>query len=112
MMLTTVVANSARMVRLENAPEYFPLLFSVIKIGDVAMVGVPGEPFTPVGTQIKDTDGYKLILPCCNTNAKEGYFPMEDSYVEGGYEACTSNYKKGSAEKIIAEFKKILNELL
>ena len=112
MMLTTVVANSARMVRLENAPEFFPLLFSVIKIGDVALVGVPGEPFTPVGTQIKDTDGYKLILPCCNTNAKEGYFPMEDSYVEGGYEACTSNYKKGSAEKIIAEFKKILNELL
>jgi hypothetical protein len=112
MMLTTVVANSARMVRLENAPEFFPLLFSVVKIGDVALVGVPGEPFTPVGTQIKDTDGYKLILPCCNTNAKEGYFPMEDSYVEGGYEACTSNYKKGSAEKIIAEFKKILNELL
>lgn len=112
MMLTTVVADAARKVRLENAPDFFPLLFSAIKIGDVAFMGIPGEPFTPVGTEIKNTEGYKLILPCCNTNAKEGYFPMIDSYKEGGYEARGSNYKEGTAEKIIEESKKILKEML
>ncbi len=112
MMLTTVLADSARKVRLENAPEFFPLMFSVIKIGDVALYGIPGEPFTPVGTSIKETEGYKLILPCCNTNGKEGYFPMMDSYEEGGYEAKSSSYKAGSAEKIIEESKKILKGLL
>ena len=51
-------------------------------------------------------------MPCCNTNAKEGYFPMIDSYKEGGYEAKSSNYKEGAAEKIIEESKKILMEML
>ena len=112
MMLTTVLADSARKVRLENAPDYFQLLFSAIKIGDVAFYGIPGEPFTPVGTSIKETEGYKLILPCINTNGKEGYFPMMDSYEEGGYEAKGSNYKAGSAEIIIEKSKEILKDLL
>jgi hypothetical protein len=112
MMLTTVVADAMRKVRLENAPEFFPLLFSAIRIGCVAFLGIPGEPFTPVGRQIKETDGYKLIFPCCNTNAKEGYFPMLDAYQEGGYEAKSSNFKAGSAEILVQESKKILKDLL
>jgi hypothetical protein len=112
MMLTTVVADAARKVRLENAPDNFPLLFSAIKIGSLAFMGLPGEPFTAVGLGVKQTEGYKLILPCCNTNAKEGYFPMMDSYEEGGYEARGSNYKAGAAEKMIEESKKLLTDLL
>ncbi|MBQ8426288.1 MAG: hypothetical protein IJX16_00800 [Clostridia bacterium] len=111
MMLTTVVAEAARMVRLENAPEYFPLLFSVIAIGKVAFFGIPGEPFTGVGRGLKEAEGWDLILPCCNTNAKEGYFPMQDAYDEGGYEARSSNFKSGTAERIIKEGLEILAEL-
>ena len=111
MMLTTVVAEAARMVRLENAPETFPMLFSAIKIGPVAFFGIPGEPFTGVGRALKETEGYDLVLPTCNTNAKEGYFPMIEAYVEGGYEAKSSNFKAGVAEIIIEEGKKILTEM-
>ena len=112
MMLTTVVAEAGRMVRLENAPDNFPLLFSAIKIGPVAFFGIPGEPFTGVGRALKETSGYELIIPNCNTNAKEGYFPMIDSYIEGGYEARSSNFKAGVAERIIEEGQKILTEML
>ena len=111
MMLTTVVAESARMVRLENAPDTFPMLFSAVAIGDVALFGIPGEPFTGVGRAIKEAKGWKSVLPCCNTNAKEGYFPMIDSYLEGGYEARSSNFKAGVAEKIIEIGLEILSEL-
>ncbi|MBO5927154.1 MAG: hypothetical protein J6Q38_06355 [Clostridia bacterium] len=111
MMLTTVVAEAGRMVRLENAPDYFPMLFSAVKIGNVALFGIPGEPFNGIGMGLKETEGYDLILPCCITNAYEGYFPMQDSYDEGGYEARSSNFKAGVAEKIIEEGKKILSEL-
>ncbi len=111
MMLTTVVAEAARMVRLENAPEMFPMLFSAIKVGPIAFFGIPGEPFTGVGRALKETEGYDLILPTCNTNAKEGYFPMIDSYLEGGYEARSSNFKAGVAERIIEEGKKILSSM-
>ena len=111
MMLTTVVAEAARMVRLENAPDTFPMIFSAVSIGDVALFGIPGEPFNGVGRGLKEAPGWKLVLPCCLTNASEGYFPMMDSYEEGGYEARSSNFKAGVAEKIIEEGKEILASL-
>ncbi len=111
MMLTTVVAEAGRMVRLENGPEFFPMLFFALAIGDVVFFGIPGEPFTGIGRGIKETDGWKMICPTCLTNGSEGYFPMIDSYDEGGYEARSSNFKAGVAEKIVEEAKIILNEV-
>ena len=108
MMLTTVVAEAARMVRLENAPDTFPMLFSAIAIGDVALFGIPGEPFNGVGRGLKESEGWKMVIPTCLTNASEGYFPMMDSYEEGGYEARSSSFKAGVAERIIEEGKAIL----
>lgn len=53
-----------------------------------------------------------MIIPSCNTNGKEGYFPMQDSYDEGGYEARSSNFKAGVGEYIIKEAKELLESLL
>ena len=111
MMLTTVVAEAARMVRLENAPDTFPMIFSAVSIGDVAFFGIPGEPFNGVGRGIKEAEGWKMVIPCCLTNSSEGYFPMMDSYDEGGYEARSSSFKAGVAERIIEEGKEILASL-
>jgi hypothetical protein len=111
MMLTTVVAEAGRMVRLEHGPEFFPMSFTAIAIGKVALFGIPGEPFNRIGISLKDTEGFDLIIPCCLTNGSEGYFPMKDAYDEGGYEAKSSSFKAGVAELIIEEGKKMLEEL-
>lgn len=111
MMLTTVVAEAGRMVRLENGPAFFEMPISGVAIGDVALVGLPGEPFTGIGRGLKETEGWKLILPTCATNAYEGYFPMQDSYDEGGYEARSSQFKAGTAELLIQEGKELLQTL-
>ena len=111
MMLTTVVAEAATMVRLENAPDVFPLRFSTVSIGKVALFGIPGEPFNGVGRGLKEAEGWRMVIPCSLTNGSDGYFPMIDSYDEGGYEARHSNFKAGVAEKIISEGKKILNSM-
>ena len=111
MMLTTVVARAGRMVRLENGPESFEMPLSAVAIGPVAMIGLPGEPFTGIGRALKETQGWNLVLPTCNTNAKEGYFPMMECYEEGGYEAGGSNYKAGVAELLIEEGKSMLRAL-
>ena len=103
MMLTTVVARAARMVRLEHGPDSFRMPLSGIAIGPVALVGIPGEPFTGVGRGIKEAEGWDLVLPTCNTNAKEGYFPMLECYEQGGYEAGSSKFKAGVAELIIKD---------
>ena len=111
MMLTTVVARAARMVRLENGPDRFRMPLSAIAVGPVAMFGIPGEPFTGVGRALKEAEGYELVLPTCNTNAKEGYFPMLECYEEGGYEAGSSNFKAGVAELLIDAGLKLLEDL-
>ena len=111
MELTTVVAEAARMVRLEHGPESFPMNFLGVAIGNVALFGIPGEPFTGVGRGLKEAAGWDLVLPCCLTNGCRGYFPMIDAYEEGGYEARSSSFKAGSAELIVEEGCKLLSEL-
>ena len=111
MMLTTVVARAGRMVNLEHGPESFRMPLTGIAIGPVAMIGLPGEPFTGIGRALKEAPGWDLVLPTCNTNAKEGYFPMMECYEEGGYEAGGSKFKAGVAERVIENGLRLLEEL-
>ncbi len=111
MMLTTVVAAAARMVRLEHGPEAFEMPLSAVAIGPVALLGIPGEPFTGIGRALKEAKGWELVLPTCITNASEGYFPMLECYEEGGYEAGSSNFKAGVAELIIEAGLELLEEI-
>ena len=111
MELTTVVAEALRMCKMENDPEYRPLNLSGLKIGGVAFVSLPGEPFTDIGVQIKDTEGFDLILPCAITNGYEGYFPMQSAFDEGGYEARTSPYAPSIAKDIVSKAKEVLTKL-
>ena len=111
MQLTTVVAEALRMCRLENGPDNFYLPLTAVKIGEVALLGIPGEPFTDIGVKIKEADGWGLILPCACANGYQGYFPMQSAYDEGGYETRSSNYKAGVAETIIKEAKALLDEI-
>ena len=111
MMLTTVVAEAERMIRLEHGPDHFEMPLSGIAIGDIALLGVPGEPFTGIGLGLKQSPDWTAVLPCCLTNGDEGYFPMMDAYEEGGYEARSSRFKAGTAEKIIDEGLLLLREM-
>jgi len=111
MELTTVVAEAIRMCRLAGGPESFKLTLSGLRIGEVALVGIPGEPFTDIGVGVKQAPDWGLILPCALTNGNEGYFPVTSAYDEGGYEARTSPYKAGVAEKIIKESHELLKNL-
>lgn len=101
MMLTTVLADAARKVRLQNGPESFRLTLSGVRVGPVALVGIPGEPFSGIGRSLKKAENWELVIPMCLINGSNGYFPMRDAYEEGGYEAKTSNFKAGVAELII-----------
>lgn len=111
MMLTTIVAEAARMVRLEHGPESFGMELSAIAVGDIAFIGIPGEPFTNIGRALKETSGWEVVIPTCLTNGSEGYFPMKDAYDEGGYEARSSHFRSGVAELIIENGKELLQDL-
>lgn len=111
MELTTVVAEALRMCKLEKGPAAFDFILTGVKIGPVAFAGIPGEPFTEIGRQIKKAEGWKLVCPTCLVNGAEGYFPMKECYDEGGYEARSSFFKGGVAESIIEGELELLEEL-
>ena len=111
MMLTTVIADASRKVRLEHGPDFYEMTLSGIALGNIALLGIPGEPFSGIGIALKKAPGWDLVLPTCITNGSTGYFPMQDAYDEGGYEAKVSRFKAGVAEHIIAEGTALLNEL-
>ncbi len=111
MELTTVVAEALRMVSLENAPDTFEMKMTGIKLGNIGFVSIPGEGFTYIGTELKKADGWDMVLPLILANGNEGYFPTQDAYTEGGYEARSSNFKAGVAELFVKEGLKILAEL-
>ncbi len=111
MQLTTVVAEAQRMCNLEHGPEFYTMKLTGIKLGPVALVGIPGEPFTEIGVKIKQADGWNLILPCGLTNGYMGYFPTKSAYDEGGYESRSSKFKCGCAELIVEKSIELLNEM-
>jgi len=111
MQLTTVVAEALRMVHLAEGPDYFDMFLSGIGIGPVALVGFPGEPFAGISFGLQEAEGWGTVLAVCNANGKEGYFPMQDAYDEGGYEARSSAFKAGVAELMIREGTALLETL-
>ena len=111
MMRTTVVAEAKRMVMLEHGPESFAMPLTAVSFGGVGFVTIPGEGFTNIGLALKETKGFDMVVPLGLANAYEGYFPMQDSYDEGGYEARSSYFKAGAAEYIIKSGKELMESL-
>ena len=80
-------------------------------IGDFALVGFPGEPFTEIGRQVKKNSAFEMTFVACCANGYEGYYPVESAYAEGGYEARSARYKAGIAEKLIEAGSEVLDTL-
>jgi hypothetical protein len=111
MALTTVVAEAKRMVQLEFGPDSFKMPLSILRLGKIAFVGFPGEPFTEIGRKTKETEGFDLILPLCCANDSRGYFPSSKAYEEGGYEARASRFAPGIAELLVSKAKEMLKKI-
>jgi len=83
----------------------------VIRIGDVAFVGLPGEVFNEFGVDIKNKSPCKNTIVTGLTNDERAYFPTAVSFTQGpkgftpyitGYETTPGStlYEIGSGEKL------------
>ncbi len=109
--VVTLVAEAYTRKRLEHGPDQITLYLSALAFGDIAITGAPGEPFTEIGRQVKAASPYALTLYCCCANGCEAYFPTQDAYGEGGYEARSSKFKAGIAEALIENGAALLRAL-
>jgi len=85
-----------------------------IVIGDIALVGVPGEFFTVLGREIKLRSPYRWTYVFELANDYVGYIPDKKSFDRGGYQVWTglhSYLEKGSGETIVDTAVELLEEL-
>ena len=85
-----------------------------IVIGDVALVGVPGEFFTKLGREIKIRSPYRYTYVFELANDYVGYIPDAVAFDKGGYQVWMglhSFLEKGSGEKIVDTAVQLLEEL-
>jgi len=108
---TTVIAEAYRIKRLENGPDSFMLNLNAVRVGNAAFLGVPGEPFTDIGLEIKEKSPFKMTIVCSDANGDDAYYPSKAAYAEGGYEARSSEFAAGVAEMITDNSIEMLNSI-
>ena len=74
---------------------------TVVTVGDLAIVGIPGELFVELGLAIKGTPNFARIFVAGYCNDLIGYIPTRAAYLEGGYEVDTARIAAGSGETIV-----------
>jgi hypothetical protein len=85
-----------------------------IVLGDIAVVGVPGELFTFLGQEIKRRSPYRYTYVFELANDYVGYLPDARAFERGGYQTWIglhSFVEKGSGETIVDEVLKLLGRL-
>ncbi len=76
----------------------------VFRLGDVGIVGLPGEMFSQFSLQIKRQSPAAHTIVIELANDAIGYLPTREAFEEGGYEPTTGStrYQPGAAEKMAA----------
>ena len=103
--------EAIRIVNMSVLPDEMDLHLTALSVGDWAVAGIPGEPFTEIGKAIKQGSRFAVTMPSCLTNGGEGYFPSADCFEEGGYEVKISRFVQGTAEKLIENSLELVNSL-
>jgi hypothetical protein len=72
-----------------------------IRIGGLALVAMPGEPFAEVGVEIRRRSSFAVTMVSGYSNGEIGYVPMRSDYKNGGYGVWNSPLAAGSADLLI-----------
>lgn len=99
------------MHRVQGQPDEVEVL--VLRVGDLAIVGLPGEIFCELGMEIRRRSPAPHTLVVELSNDAIGYIPTGDSFCQGGYEVTVGStfYKPGAGEKLVDAAVSQLQEL-
>lgn len=87
----------------------------VMRIGNAAVVGIPGEPLVEVGLRIKKRSSLKPTVIVSYANGYFGYIATLEEYERGGYEVTPSWWNRlarGAAEIMIEESISLISMLM
>lgn len=69
---------------------YMKTVIQTIQLGDMCIVGLPGEFFVEIGLKIREISPSTHTLIFGLANDHVGYVPTKQAFKEGGYETITS----------------------
>ena len=91
---------------------YITTEIQVLRLGDIYILGLPGEILVEVGLEIKRKAGLEKLFVISVSNDTIGYVCHSQAYKEGGYEPGSgTNLAKGAGEIMVREALDLLNRL-
>lgn len=102
-----------RLPHLAARPATGTAAVAVVTIGDLCLVGLPGEFFAETGMAIRDLCPYPTTVVVGLTGGHLGYVPPARAWDEGGYETwrnALSWTAPGTAERLVAAVQEIIDE--
>ncbi len=88
--------------RVDLARREIKTAMTILTIGGVAIIGIPGEPFIEFAHALKANSCFSHTLVVGYCNDLIGYIPTREAYAEGGYEVETARVGEGAGEEVIA----------
>lgn len=100
-----------RMHAVQHEPDEVEVL--AIRVGDVAVVGLPGEVFCEFGLQLKRRSPAAHTLVVELANDAIGYLPTREAFAQGGYEVTAGStlYAPGAGEQLTDAAAALLQQL-
>jgi hypothetical protein len=93
------------------AKNHVELEIQAIRINDIAIVGIPGEPFVEIGLAVKAASPFQHTLFSGYSNIGGSYIPMANAFPVGGYEVDVTPYRPEAAQAVIDATGALLREL-
>jgi hypothetical protein len=96
----------------DKIPEPVMTEIQVLRLGDIYILGLPGEVLVEVGLEIKKRAGLEKLFIVTLSNDAIGYVCHSAAYDEGGYEpAGATNLAKGAGEIMIKQALELIDEI-
>ena len=84
-----------------------------IRIGDLAVCGIPFETLVEIGLQLKDESPFPQTMVIGLANGRHGYLPTTEQHRLGGYETWlgTNYVQKDASQILVKHLQEMLAEL-
>jgi neutral ceramidase len=83
-----------------------------LRIGELAIVSMPGEPFAEIGAAIKKASPSAVTMfTAYSSGMGGGYMPTEEEYRHRGYEVEGTRYGRGAAAAVIRAATEMFKEV-
>lgn len=105
------VLEAKKTIAAPNLPDFDTYRVYGMKLGEFVISALPGEPFTEIGNRIYDGAGVEKMMVLCQTNCSCGYIPVSSAYNDGGYEANSSRFAKGTDDVLVSSALDVLKKL-